>query len=338
MQIEQNKSLQQFNTFNIAVTAKYFVEVFSLDDFLELIYDSKIKNERKFILGGGSNILFTKNIDGIVIKNSLPGIEVIKEDAYHVWIKVAAGEVWHRFVMFCVERNLSGVENLSLIPGLTGAAPMQNIGAYGVEQKETCEEVEAIHIESGEKRIFKSSECEFSYRESIFKNKFKDQFFISSVTFKLNKIFKPKINYGDIRKTLEEIRAEDITIKAVSDAVIKIRTSKLPDPKDIPNAGSFFKNPVVSKKKFEDLIAKNPLMPNYPDKNNRVKVPAGWLIEQCGWKGKRVGNTGVHAKQALVLVNYGGASGEEIFSLAHQVRNSVNEKFGIELEMEVNVI
>jgi UDP-N-acetylmuramate dehydrogenase len=236
-----------------------------------------------------------------------------------------------------VESNLSGVENLSLIPGLVGAAPMQNIGAYGVEVKETCEEVEAFQISSGARVVFKNADCEFSYRESIFKNKLKDQFLISAVTFKLSKIFKPKINYGDVRKTLEDIRADDITIKAVSDAVIRIRTSKLPDPKDIPNAGSFFKNPVVPKKKFSELISKYPLMPNYPDRNG-VKIPAGWLIEQCGWKGKRVGETGVHARQALVLVNYGGASGDDIFKLAEQIQKSVNEKFGIELQTEVNII
>lgn len=337
MQVEQNKPLQQFNTFGIDVSAKYFAEVFSPDDFQELISAPKFKSEKKLILGGGSNLLFTKNFDGLVIKNSLPGIEVLKEDAYHVWIRAAAGEVWHQFVMFCVERNLAGVENLSLIPGLVGAAPMQNIGAYGVEVKETCEEVEAFQVSSGERAVFKNADCEFSYRESVFKNKFKDQFFISSVTFKLSKIFKPKINYGDVRKTLEDIRANDITIKAVSDAVIRIRTSKLPDPKDIPNAGSFFKNPVVSKKKFSELISKHPLMPNYPDRSG-VKIPAGWLIEQCGWKGKRTGETGVHAKQALVLVNYGGASGEDIFNLAEQIQKSVNEKFGVELQTEVNII
>ncbi|HYV92202.1 MAG TPA: UDP-N-acetylmuramate dehydrogenase [Chitinophagales bacterium] len=338
MRIESNKSLQQLNTFGIAVTAKYFAEIFSPDEFSQLIADKEFQNEKRIVLGGGSNLLFTKNFDGLVIKNSLLGIEVLNEDAYHVWIKVAAGEVWHSFVMFCVERNLAGVENLSLIPGLVGAAPMQNIGAYGVEVKETCEEVEAIQIATGAKTILKNDDCEFGYRESVFKNKFKDQFFISSVTFKLNKIFKPKINYGDVRKTLEEMRADEITVKTVSDAVIKIRTSKLPDPKDIPNAGSFFKNPVVKKKKFEELISNYPLMPNYPDRSSQVKIPAGWLIEQCGWKGKRIGDAGVHAKQALVIVNYGDASGEEIFSIAQQVQKSVMEKFGIELQTEVNII
>ncbi len=338
MLVENEKSLQQLNTFGIAANAKYFAEINSLNEFGELIGDSKFKAEKKLVLGGGSNILFTKNFDGLVIKNNFRGIEILKEDAHHAWIKVAAGEVWHSFVLFCVERNLAGMENLSLIPGLTGAAPMQNIGAYGVEVKETCEEVEAYHLITGEKILLRNSDCEFGYRESIFKNKFKDQFLITAVTFKLNKIFKPKINYGDIRKTLEDMRAEDITIKTVSDAVIKIRSSKLPDPKVIGNAGSFFKNPVVPKKKFEELISKNPLMPNYADKNNQVKIPAGWLIEQCGWKGKRIGNTGAHAKQSLVLVNYGGATGEEIISLAKEIQQSVMEKFGVEILAEVNVV
>ncbi|MCY7409290.1 MAG: UDP-N-acetylmuramate dehydrogenase [Chitinophagales bacterium] len=338
MLVENDKSLQQLNTFGIAASAKYFAEINSLDELGELIGDSKFKSEKKLVLGGGSNILFTKNFDGLVIKNNFKGIEILKEDAHHAWIKVAAGEDWHTFVLFCVERNLAGMENLSLIPGLTGAAPMQNIGAYGVEVKETGEEVEAHHLITGEKFLLRNSDCEFGYRESVFKNRYKNQFFISSVTFKLNKIFKPKINYGDIRKTLEDMRAEDITIKTVSDAVIKIRSSKLPDPKVIGNAGSFFKNPVVLKKKFEELILKNPLMPNYADKNNQVKIPAGWLIEQCGWKGKRIGNTGAHAKQSLVLVNYGGATGEEIITLAKEIQQSVMEKFGVEILVEVNVV
>jgi UDP-N-acetylmuramate dehydrogenase len=338
MVIESDKSLQPYNTFGIEAHAKYFAEVNSRDEFYEIFSDSRFKTEKKLVLGGGSNILFTKNFDGLVIKNNFSGIEILKEDAHHVWIKVAAGEVWHSFVLLCVERNLAGVENLSLIPGLVGAAPMQNIGAYGVEVKETCDEVEAHHLISGEKVILRNSDCDFGYRESVFKNKFKDQFFITAVTFKLNKIFKPKINYGDIRKTLEDMRAEDVTIKTVSDAVISIRSSKLPDPKVIGNAGSFFKNPVVSKKKFDDLIAIHPLMPNYADKNNQVKIPAGWLIEQCGWKGKRVGNTGAHAKQSLVLVNYGGATGNEIISLAKEIQHSVMEKFGVEILPEVNVI
>jgi len=336
--IESDKSLLALNTFFIDASAKYFAELTTAEQLHEIISDPKLKNEKKLVLGGGSNLLLTKNFDGLVIKNSLRGIQITKEDAHHVWIKAAAGEVWHELIMFCVERNLAGVENLSLIPGLVGAAPMQNIGAYGMEVKETCEEVEAVNIHSGEKMLFGNVDCKFGYRESIFKHELRDQLVITFVTFRLNKIFKPKISYGDIRKTLEEMRANDITIKTVSDAVIKIRSSKLPDPKEIPNAGSFFKNPVVPKKKFDDLISKYPLMPNYPDKSNQVKIPAGWLIELCGWKGKRIGETGVHAKQALVLVNFGKATGEEILSLAIQIQKSVKEKFGIEIIPEVNII
>ncbi len=338
MNIEYDKSLQHYNTFGIDVSARYFAEIKSLEDYRILINDPELKKEKKLILGGGSNILFTKDFDGLVIKNSLNGIDVIKEDAYNVWVRAAAGEIWHPFVLFCVERKLAGLENLSLIPGQVGAAPMQNIGAYGMEVKDTCDSVEAIHLETGVSIIFNNEDCEFGYRESIFKHRYKDQLLITAVTFRLNKIFKPKISYGDIRLTLEEMRAEEITIKAVSDAVIKIRSSKLPDPKDIANAGSFFKNPVVAKRSFNGLIKKHPLMPNFPQKNGMVKVPAGWLIEQCGWKGKVVGRTGVHKLQALVLVNYGGATGNEIYTLSLEIQKSVREKFEIEIVPEVNVI
>lgn len=338
MLIESDKPLQPYNTFGINVTAKYFAVAESTEDLQTLIADAALKAEEKLVLGGGSNLLFTRNFSGLVIHNKMKGIEVVKEDAHHVWIRVAAGEVWHSFVMYCVERHLAGVENLSLIPGFTGAAPMQNIGAYGVEVKETCEMVEAIHLSTGEKLIFSNGNCEFGYRESVFKNRFRNQFFISAVTFRLNKVFKPKINYGDIRKTLDDMRAEDVTLKTVSDAIIRIRSSKLPDPKILGNAGSFFKNPVVGKKMFNELIALFPLMPNYPDKQEHYKIPAGWLIEQCGWKGKRVGNTGAHERQSLVLVNYGGATGEEVLQLSKAIQHSVMEKFGIEILPEVNVI
>jgi UDP-N-acetylmuramate dehydrogenase len=338
IQLKKNQSLKPFNTFGIDVSAKYFATLSSLDDIHEILSDHHLKAEKKLILGGGSNLLFTGNFDGLVLHNLLKGMEVLREDAHHVWLKVAAGEVWHSFVLFCVERRLAGVENLSLIPGFTGAAPMQNIGAYGVEVKETCEEVEALSMETGEKMIFRNADCEFGYRESVFKRQWKDRLIITSVTFRLNKIFKPRISYGDIRKTMEEMRTDEITIKAVSDAVIRIRSSKLPDPAVIGNAGSFFKNPVVPKKKFNELVDRYPLMPNYPDSNNRVKIPAGWLIEQCGWKGKTIGEAGVHAKQALVLVNNGRASGADLLALAKEIQQSVREKLGIELESEVNIV
>jgi UDP-N-acetylmuramate dehydrogenase len=336
MEIKHKQSLLHYNTFGIDVNAKYFASVSTLDQFRELI--SEFKNERKLVLGGGSNILFLNDFDGLVIKNSLEGITVEKEDVYHVWLRVAAGEVWHSFVRYCVDRNLAGLENLSLIPGLTGAAPMQNIGAYGADISETCEEVEAINIDTGDTVKFSNADCSFGYRESVFKNKFKDQFLITAVTFKLSKVFKPRINYGDIRRTLEEMRVNEITIRAVSDAVIQIRSSKLPDPKVIGNAGSFFKNPVVTAATCSRLLEKYPLMPNYPQSKGKVKLAAGWLIEQCGWKGKVVGHTGAHKTQALVLVNYGGATGKEIYDLALEIKKSVLEKFGVEIAPEVNVV
>ena len=343
MNIEQNISLLPYNTFHIDVAAKYFTEVKSENDFNELLHEEKFQSEQKLILGGGSNILFTKNFDGIVVKNSFTGISVVKEDENFVWVKAAAGEVWNQFVLWCIKKDLAGLENLSLIPGQVGAAPMQNIGAYGVEIKDVFDELEAIEIATGEKVNFKNAECEFGYRESVFKNKLKNKFLISSVTFRLNKIPKFNVNYGDIKMTLDEMRVNELTIKAVSDAVIKIRSTKLPDPKVLGNAGSFFKNPVITKEEFELFISKNPLAPSYPinDSTNQpinYKVPAGWLIEQCGWKGKIVGHTGSHKSQALVLINYGGATGNEVYQLALDIQKSVHDKFGITIQPEVNLV
>ncbi|GDX52377.1 UDP-N-acetylenolpyruvoylglucosamine reductase [Bacteroidota bacterium] len=338
MLISENISLLPFNTFHIDVKAKYFADVKNENDFSELLQEEKFRSQQKLILGGGSNILFTKNFDGIVVKNSFTGISIVKEDENYVWVKAAAGEVWHQFVLWCIEKNLAGLENLSLIPGQVGAAPMQNIGAYGVEIKDVFDELEAVEIVTGEKVNFKNAECEFGYRESVFKNKFKNQFLISAVTFRLNKIPKFNVNYGDIKMTLDEMRVNELTIKAVSDAVIKIRTSKLPDPKVLGNAGSFFKNPVITKEEFDIFISKNPLANNYPQKDGTVKVPAGWLIEQCGWKGKIVGHTGSHKSQALVLVNYGGATGNEVYQLALDIQKSVHDKFGITIQPEVNLV
>jgi len=275
MNILENLSLLNYNTFHINVSAKYFTEVKSENDFQELVREKKFQNENKLILGGGSNILFTKNFDGIVVKNSFAGIYIVKEDENFVWVKAAAGEVWHQFVLWCIEKNLAGIENLSLIPGQVGAAPMQNIGAYGVEIKDVFNELEAIEISTGEKIKLNNAECEFGYRESVFKNKFKNRFLISSVTFRLNKKPKFNINYGDIKMTLDEMRVNELSIKAVSDAVIKIRSSKLPDPKVLGNAGSFFKNPVITSNEFEIVKSKYPLMPSYPQKDGTVKVQIG---------------------------------------------------------------
>ncbi|MDB5284414.1 MAG: UDP-N-acetylenolpyruvoylglucosamine reductase [Bacteroidota bacterium] len=343
MQLKENISLKQFNTFGIDVSAKYFCEINSVDEYRELLDSKTISAEKKLILGGGSNILFTKNFDGLVIRNNIRGIEIVSETETHVIIKAAAGESWHNLVLWCVANNYGGIENLSLIPGLAGAAPMQNIGAYGVEIKDVFHQLEAIDAHTGELTMFDLNDCHFGYRESVFKHKYKDQFLISSLSLRLTKvssktIYHYKTEYGDVKATLSEMRAYDLSLKAVSDAIIKIRSSKLPDPKVIGNAGSFFKNPVISKQQFETLVMKYPVMPSYLQKDGTVKVPAGWLIEQCGWKGKVVGNTGAHATQALVLVNYGNATGKEIWNLAMEIQQSVKEKFGIDITPEVNVV
>ena len=344
MEIQQDKPLDELNTFGIKVGAKYFAEVKSVNEFKELVHEDVYKQNKKLILGGGSNILFTGCFDGIVIKNSIKGISVVSETETEVIVKANAGEVWHELVLWCIEKNYAGIENLSLIPGFVGAAPMQNIGAYGVEIKDVFYELEALDIEDGEPVKFNLTDCEFGYRESVFKNKLKNKFFISSVSFKLTKLSAPhalyrfKTDYGDIKNTLSEMQVYDLNLKAVSTAVCKIRNTKLPNPKELGNAGSFFKNPSVAKEKFEELVSSNPVMPSYLQKDGNVKIPAGWLIEQCGWKGKIVGNTGSHKSQALVLVNYGNATGDEIWNLALEIKKSVFEKFGIEIVPEVNVV
>lgn len=344
MNLQSNISLRPFNTFGIDVLARYFIEIHSVEDFLGVLTDKKLSGEKKLVLGGGSNILFTKNFDGLVIHNSIPGISVVSETETEVIVKANAGEVWHQFVLWCIARNYAGIENLSLIPGFVGAAPMQNIGAYGVEIKDVFHELEAVEISSGKKVIFRLNDCNFGYRESVFKNKYKDKFLITSLSLKLTKLSSPhalyryKTDYGDIKATLSDMNAFDLSIKAVSDAVIKIRSSKLPDPKELGNAGSFFKNPSIPQKQYEELVGKNPVMPSYAQKDGTVKIPAGWLIEQCGWKGKVVGHTGSHKRQALVLVNYGNATGDEIWQLALDIQKSVRDKFGIEIQPEVNVV
>lgn len=344
MKLEQNISLKHLNTFGIDASAKYFSAIKSVDDLRELLADKSLSAEQKMILGGGSNILFTQNFNGLVIKNEIAGIEMVSETDTSIILKAHAGEVWHQFVLYCIENNYAGIENLSLIPGCCGAAPMQNIGAYGVEIKDVFHELEAVDMHSGELVKFALNDCHFGYRESVFKNKYKGQFLITSLSLRLTKLSSSKANYrfktdyGDVKATLAEMRAYDLSIKAVSDAIIKIRSSKLPDPKVIGNAGSFFKNPVISKQQFETLVATYPVMPSYLQADGQVKVPAGWLIEQCGWKGKVVGNTGSHKNQALVLVNYGNATGAEIWQLAMDIQASVKDKFGIEITPEVNVV
>jgi UDP-N-acetylmuramate dehydrogenase len=336
--IQQDFSLQAFNTFGIEAQARFFAEVQSNEDLISLLLFKGFKNIRKLILGGGSNILLTQDFEGLVIKVGIKGIEKIREDGESVWVSVGAGENWHEFVLYCLENEWNGVENLSLIPGTVGAAPMQNIGAYGVEIKEVFDSLVAINIANGELRTFTKEECKFGYRESIFKNEVKNQYAIVNVTFRLSKKANFNISYGAVAQTLADMGVTTLSAKAISQAVIKIRQSKLPNPEQIGNAGSFFKNPEISQQLFDELKEKYPLIPSYPIDEQRVKVPAGWLIEQCGWKGRRIGNTGSHKDQALVLVNYGGATGQEIKSLAEQIQQSVLEKFGICLSMEVNII
>ena len=344
MKIKQNKSLKAFNTFGLAAVAKYFTEIRSIEEFEELRAEKRFPEERKLILGGGSNILLTGDFDGWVIKNMFPGIAVVSETETEVIVTAGAGEVWHDLVMWCIKRGYAGFENLSLIPGLTGAAPIQNIGAYGVEAKDTFRELEAIEIHSGARVKFNEKDCVFGYRDSVFKHKLKDKFLILSVSFRLIKLASPqaiyhyRTEYGDVRRTLETMNVPELSLRAVSDAICQIRRAKLPDPKELGNAGSFFKNPAILQDLFKTLSEKYPKMPHYPQDDGTVKIPAGWLIEQCGWKGKTVGRAGVHKDQALVLVNYGGAAGREILELSEAIRQSVRERFGIELFHEVNVV
>ena len=336
-EFKQNISLKPFNTFGIEAKAAAFFEFTSLNELKEALL-SRAADQELLILGGGSNLLLTQDFAGLVLKNGLKGISLEREDDGHVWVRAMAGENWHEFVMHCIDQGWAGIENLSLIPGTVGAAPMQNIGAYGVEIKQVFESLEAVEIATGEVHTFDNATCEFGYRESIFKKAAKGQYVIASVLFRLNKAPKFNTSYGAIQDTLKEMGVEELTIRAVSDAVIHIRQSKLPDPAEIGNAGSFFKNPTVDKIDYEGLRAEFPSIPGYKQPEDRVKIPAAWLIEQAGWKGKTFDQIGVHKKQPLVLVNYGEGKGADIKELAFKVRDSVAEKFGIELTPEVNII
>lgn len=338
MLIHENHSLKPYNTFGINVTARYFTELTSVQEFQQVLSEKNFSTLSKLILGGGSNILFTKNFDGIVLKNNLKGIELVKETDEFYFVKAAAGEVWHEFVMHCVNNNYAGIENLSLIPGCVGASPMQNIGAYGVEIKDSFYELQALNMTDQTIHTFSNTDCKFGYRESVFKREYKNQFIILSATYKLLK--KPVFNttYGAIEKELEQMGIKDLTIQAVSRAVCNIRSSKLPNPLQIGNAGSFFKNPEITRIQYEQLKQQFPEIVSYDLPNGNIKLAAGWLIEQCGWKGKTIGDAGVHKLQALVLVNYKNATGSEIYSLSQQVLDSVKTKFDVELEREVNII
>lgn len=350
MKIYKNYNLKGLNTFGISVNAKFFVEVNHENDLEELFNLPEFKQNKKIFLGGGSNILFTKDFAGIVVLNRLKGVEIIKEDSENVYIRSMGGELWHDLVTFTVNHGYWGIENLSLVPGTVGAAPIQNIGAYGVELKDVLENVEAYNIENGEKKIFSKEECKLGYRDSVFKNELKGKYFISAVTLRLNKKQKKNIDYKVLKEYLEKNKIEVMNSKDISDAIREIRRSKLPDPKVLGSAGSFFKNVFVSEEQLNNLLKIYPDLLYFKDSEERqaffrIKIPAGWLIEQCGprqggasWKGHRDGNVGVHEKQALVLVNYGGATGREVLELANKIITSIKEKFGLELVPEVNIV
>ncbi len=338
MNFTTDLSLKSYNTFGINVNAKYFSEINSVSELVDISLSEIFKKEELLVISGGSNLLLTKNFDGLVLKNNILGIEIIKENENYVFLKVGAGEDWHQLVMYAVEKNWGGIENLSLIPGNSGTAPMQNIGAYGVELKDTFVSLEAFEIATGKSHSFSNDDCCFGYRESIFKNTHKGKYIITSITLKLSKKPTIMIDYGDIKNELNKLNINKASIKDVSNAVIKIRQSKLPDPKKIGNSGSFFKNPIISKSKLGLLLDNYPDIVNYPVDNDNFKIAAGWLIEKAGWKGKTFKNYGVHKKQALVLVNYGGAKGSEINKLSDSIIEDIYSKFGISLEKEVNVI
>lgn len=334
--IRKNCPLGPYNTFGIAAHAARFTDVYSTDELRAAL---KVQTQPLLILGGGSNILFTRDWPGMVIRNCIPGMAVVRQFKNRLWVRVGGGVVWHDFVLWAVGKGYGGIENLSLIPGSVGAAPVQNIGAYGVELKDVFVELEAIELATGKRFRFSRPDCRFGYRDSIFKGPEKGRFCITSVTFSLTKQqHRLNTRYGDIAKTLEAMGIHKPAIADISAAVIRIRSSKLPDPAQLGNCGSFFKNPEVARTVLEKIQTVEPEAPHYNLPDGRVKIPAGWLIQQCGWKGKRVGNTGCYEKQALVLVNYGGATGAEVKNLAFAIIDSVEKKFGIRLEPEVNML
>ncbi|BDB52773.1 UDP-N-acetylmuramate dehydrogenase [Flavobacterium ammonificans] len=337
MTLHSNFSLKNYNTFGIEAKAKQFIAVHSLDELKTVLVENP--TEKKFILGGGSNMLLTQDINALVIHIDLKGKKIIDENDDFVWVESQAGENWHEFVLWTIDQNFGGLENMSLIPGNVGTTPVQNIGAYGAEIKDHFISCQAISIANQELRTFQNEECRFGYRESIFKNEVKDQYIITSVVFKLTKRnHKINTSYGDILGELEKNNIQNPSLKDVSNAVIAIRQSKLPDPKELGNSGSFFKNPIVPKSDFEKIHQRFPEMKYFEVSTTEVKVPAGWLIEQAGFKGKRFGDAGVHKNQALVLVNYGNATGQEILAVSKDIQETVFKTFGIRIEAEVNVI
>lgn len=336
IQIQENKSLKEYNTFNIDVQAKY-LSIFKNEDELHTLLKNDItKNKEFLVLGGGSNILFTKDFQGTVLINRVKGIKIVKEDKKNVFLSVGAGENWHNFVSWSIKKGFYGIENLALIPGLIGASPMQNIGAYGVEIKDFITEVRYISVATSELITLNNKKCEFNYRDSIFKNKLKNKTIITNVTYMLNKIPNNNISYGDIEKEIRNM-GKIISPLSIKEAVINIRNKKIPDPRILPNSGSFFKNPIISTVFFNNLKKRFPNIVGYQTSKKETKVAAGWLIENDGWKGYREGDVGVHKNQALVLINHGNASGLEILELSKRIQSSIKNKYGIELQPEVNI-
>jgi UDP-N-acetylmuramate dehydrogenase len=339
LKIHTNFPLKSYNTFGLDVKANYFVEVHSRAQLIEFLQVSPLRTKLSLVLGGGSNMLLTKDIEGAVLHIAMGGKRIVEEAADYAIVEANAGENWHDLVVWAIDQNLGGIENLSLIPGNTGTAPMQNIGAYGVELKDVFVSLDAVHLKTGALKTFSKEDCKFAYRESVFKNAEKGNYIIAAVRLKLNKPpHTLSTHYGAIKAQLQKMGIERPGIRDVSQAVIHIRQSKLPDPKDIGNSGSFFKNPIVPEKIAHTLLRKHPEMPVFPAQKGQKKLAAGWLIEQAGWKGYRKGDAGVHQKQALVLVNYGQATGTEILALAHSIIDDVRSKFGITLAPEVNVL
>jgi len=337
MEFQKNISLKEFNTFGMDVNCSLLYNITSENEIINILDSEEYQNNKHLILSGGSNLLFTTDFDGLILKNNIKGIEVVFEDNNHTYLKVGAGENWHDFVLWTIKQGLSGLENMSLIPGNVGTAPIQNIGAYGVEVKDVITKVRGINLE--EKKLFTLSnvDCDFRYRDSIFKNKLKDKIIITEVIFKLSRKAQHNTKYGAILEELQNLGLE-ISTTNISKAVISIRERKLPNPKELGNSGSFFKNPIINNTQFSELQKKFSEIVGYKNSETETKIAAGWLIEQCGWKGYRKGDAGVHKNQALVLVNYGNAKGEEIISLAKEIQQSVKDKFGIKIHPEVNII
>lgn len=338
LSVKENVDLASLNTLNIHAGARYFVEVTTKQEVRSLFQDSRWNEVPVFILGGGSNVLFVGDFEGLVVRVGIPGKKVEGKDEEYVLLTLGAGENWHKIVRYCVHKGWGGIENLSLIPGTVGAAPIQNIGAYGVELQDVFESLTAVEIKTGDEYTFNKQDCRFGYRDSIFKNEFEDRFVITDMTLKLKRQPELFTEYGAIQDKLEHRQLTEPTVEDISDIIIDIRNSKLPDPAELANAGSFFKNPVIDNSKFEALRKEYPSVPGYSMDGGHTKVPAGWLIEETGWKGKICGNVGVYQQQALVMVNRGGATGEEIIKFARRIQQSVNETFDIELVPEVNIV